>query len=222
MRSASRALEKMTMSYERLTPHNTALLMVDHQTGLANGVQTQSPVDFVNNIKALAHWGKLYALPTIITTSAADGPNGPIMPALAGLLPDATIVHRPGEVNAWDNAEFVAAVEKLGRKKLLIAGISTEVCLALVALSARAAGYEVYAVIDASGTWNKRVEQAAIARMVQAGIVPITWVAVGAELLIDWRAPTGQAHGAVMAEFLPFSGNNHASFMAASGASRKG
>jgi nicotinamidase-related amidase len=68
-------LEKMTMSYERLTPHNTALLMVDHQTGLANGVQTQSPVDFVNNIEALAHWGKLYALPTIITTSAADGPN---------------------------------------------------------------------------------------------------------------------------------------------------
>ena len=209
------------MSYERLNPENTALLMVDHQTGLANGVQTQSPVDFVNNVKALAHWGRLYKLPTIITTSAADGPNGPIMPALTDLLPDATIVHRPGEVNAWDNQEFVAAVEKIGRKKLLIAGISTEVCLALVALSARAAGYEVYAVIDASGTWNTLVEQAAIARMVQAGIVPITWVAVGAELLIDWRASTGQAHGGVMAEFLPFSGNNYAGFMAASAAARK-
>jgi hypothetical protein len=73
-------------------------------------------------------------------------------------------------------------------------------------------------VLDASGTWNRLVEQAAIARLVQAGIVPITWVAVGAELLIDWRSPTGQAHAGVMAEFLPFSGNNYAGFMAASGA----
>jgi nicotinamidase-related amidase len=209
------------MRYERLTADNAALLMIDHQTGLANGVQTQSPAEFVNNVKALAHWGTLYKLPTIITTSAADGPNGPIMPVLTSLLPDATIVHRPGEVNAWDNQEFVAAVEKLGRKKLLIAGISTEVCLALVALSASAAGYQVYAVIDASGTWNTLVEQTAIARMVQAGIVPITWVAVGAELLVDWRAPNGPAHGGVMAEFLPFSGNNYAGFMAASAASRK-
>jgi len=208
------------MSYERLTADNAALLMIDHQTGLANGVQTQSPPEFVNNIKGLASWGKLYKLPTIVTTSAVDGPNGPIMPAVTNLLPDATIVHRPGEVNAWDNAEFVTAVKQIGRKKLLIAGISTEVCLAFVSLSAVAAGYEVYAVLDASGTWDKLVEQAAITRMVQAGIVPLTWVAVGAELLIDWRAPTGQAHGAVMAEFLPFSGNNYAGFMAASRAPR--
>ena len=206
------------MTYERLSSDNAALLMIDHQTGLANGVQTQSPTEFVNNVKALASWAKLYKLPTIITTSAADGPNGPIMPAVTSLLPDATIIHRPGEINAWDNAEFVAAVERLGRKKLLIAGISTEVCLAFVSLSAVAAGYDVYGVLDASGTWNSLVEQAAIARLVQAGIVPITWVAVGAELLIDWRSPTGQAHAGVMAEFLPFSGNNYAGFMAASGA----
>jgi len=206
------------MTYERLSSDNAALLMIDHQTGLANGVQTQSPTEFVNNVKALASWAKLYKLPTIITTSAADGPNGPIMPAVTSLLPDATIIHRPGEINAWDNAEFVAAVERLGRKKLLIAGISTEVCLAFVSLSAVAAGYDVYGVLDASGTWNRLVEQAAIARLVQAGIVPITWVAVGAELLIDWRSPTGQAHAGVMAEFLPFSGNNYAGFMAASGA----
>jgi len=183
-------------------------------------VQTQSPTEFVNNVKALASWGKLYKLPTIITTSAADGPNGPIMPVVTSLLPDATIVHRPGEVNAWDNADFVAAVNRLGRKKLLIAGISTEVCLTFVALSAVAAAHEVYAVLDASGTWNKLVEQAAIARMVHAGIVPITWVAVGAELLRDWRSPTGQAHGGIMAEFLPFSGNNYAGFMAATGRPR--
>jgi nicotinamidase-related amidase len=206
------------MSYQRLTPDNAALLMVDHQTGLANGVQTQSPAVFLNNVKALATLGKVYNLPTIITTSAADGPNGPVMPVVTSLLPEATVVHRPGEVNAWDNQEFVAQVKKTGRKKLLIAGISTDVCLAFAALSAVNAGYEVYAVLDASGTWDQLVEQAAIARMVQAGIVPITWCAVGAELMGDWRSPMGQAHGALMAEHLPFAGNLYAGFAAAKAA----
>jgi nicotinamidase-related amidase len=203
------------MSYDRLTTDNAAVLFVDHQTGLANGVTTQSPPDFLNSVKALVAIAQIYKLPVVITTSAHDGPNGPIIPAVEEGLPDATIVHRPGEINAWDNAEFVAAVKKTGRKKLLIAGISTEVCLAFVSLSAKAAGYEVYAVLDASGTWNRLVEDVAIARMVQAGVVPITWVAVGAELVRDWRSETGVAHGKMMGAYLPFSGNNTASFLAA-------
>jgi nicotinamidase-related amidase len=206
------------MKYERLTASNAAVLFVDHQTGLANGVQTQSPPEFINNVSALVRIAQIYKLPSIITTSAADGPNGPIMPVVAEGLPNATIVHRPGEINAFDNPEFVAAVKKIGRKKLLVAGISTEVCLAFVALSALEAGYDVYGVLDASGTWNKLVEQGAIARMVQAGVVPMTWVGVGAELLVDWRSATGQAHGKLMADFLPFSGNNYVGFMAAKGA----
>ena len=206
------------MSYERLTSDNAAVLFVDHQTGLANGIRTQSPPEFINNVKALVALAHAHKLPSILTTSAADGPNGPIMPAVAEGLPDATIVHRPGEINAWDNKDFVAAVKKIGRNKLLIAGISTEVCLAFVSLSAREAGYDVYAVLDASGTWNKLVEEAAIARMVQAGIVPMTWVGVGAELQFDWRSPTGQAHRKVMADYLPFSGNNAVGFLAAKAA----
>ena len=206
------------MSYERLTSDNAAVLFIDHQTGLANGVQTQSPPEFINNVRALVRIAQIYKLPSIITTSSADGPNGPIMPAVAEGLPGATIVHRPGEINAWDNQDFVAAVKKTGRKKLLIAGISTEVCLAFVSLSARDAGHDVYAVLDASGTWNKLVEDAAIVRMVQAGIVPMTWVGVGAELLVDWRSATGKAHGKLMADFLPFAGNNSVGFLAAKGA----
>lgn len=206
------------MSYDRLTARNAAVVFVDHQTGLANGVHTQSPPELLNNVRALVRLAQVYDLPAIITTSAADGPNGPIMPAVADGLPNATIVHRPGEINAWDNPEFVRAVEKTGRKKLLVAGISTEVCLAFVALSARQAGYDVYAVMDASGTWNTLVEQVALARMVQAGVVPMTWVGVGAELLGDWRSETGQAHGQLMAEHLPFSGYNIAGYTAAKGA----
>jgi len=205
------------MSYDRITSQNAAVLFIDHQTGLANGVQTQHPAEFLNNVKALVALANVHGLPSVITTSAADGPNGPIMPAVAQGLPNAAIVHRPGEINAWDNADFVAAVEKTGRKKLLVAGISTEVCLAFVALSAKQAGYEVYAVLDASGTWDKRVEDAAIARMVQAGVIPMTWVGVGAELLGDWRSPFGEAHGKLMGEYLPFSGNNIAGYLTAKG-----
>ena len=191
------------------------MLFVDHQTGLANGVQTQSPPEFVNNVKALVTIAQIYKLPSIITTSAADGPNGPIMPVVAEGLPAATILHRPGEINAWDNAGFVAAVKKAGRKKLLVAGISTEVCVAFVALSAREAEYDVYAVLDASGTWTKLVEEAAIARILQSGIVPMTWVGVGAELVRDWRSAAGNAHMKLMADRLPFSGNNYVGFLSA-------
>ncbi len=205
------------MSYDRITAQNSAVLFIDHQTGLANGVQTQSPPEFNNNVKALATLAKVYKLPSIITTSASDGPNGPIMPIVTNVIKDAAIIHRPGEINAWDNKDFVAAVEKTGRKKLLIAGISTEVCLAFVALSAKDAGYDVYAVLDASGTWNKLVEEVAIARMVQAGIKPITWVAVGAELLGDWRSEVGQEHAQLMGDHLPFSANNFAGYLSAKG-----
>src|ERR1700690_2254465 len=128
--------KEKNMSYERLTSDNAAVLFIDHQTGLANGVQTQSPPEFINNVKALVTIAQIYKLPSIITTSAADGPNGPIMPVVAQGLPEATVVHRPGEINAWDNKDFVTAVKNTGRNKLLVAGSSTEVCLAFVALSA--------------------------------------------------------------------------------------
>lgn len=205
-----------TKSTDRLTPENAALLLVDHQTGLANGVTDQSIPEFRTAVTALAQTGKLFNLPTIITTSAADGPNGPVLPEITRVLPDAKVIHRPGEINAWDNAEFVAAVKATGRKKLLVAGISTEVCVAFVALAAIEAGYEVYAVIDASGTWNKLVQEVAVQRMAQAGVVPITWVAVAAELQADWRRPTGQGLAQVMAENLPFYGNLIASHVSSS------
>src|SRR5690349_14215358 len=107
------------MSYDRITADNAAVLFVDHQTGLANGVQTQTPVDFLNNVKALVRLAQVYKLPAIITTSAQNGPNGPIMPAIEQGLPNAIVVHRPGEINAFDNPDFAAAVKETGRKKLL-------------------------------------------------------------------------------------------------------
>lgn len=202
------------LKYKRLSADTAALLMIDHQAGLSNGVADQTQSEYKLNVSALADIGRVFNLPTILTTSAADGPNGPIMPEVLARLPEAQIVHRPGEVNAWDNADFVAAVKKTGRKQLIMAGVSTEVCVAFAALAAQAEGYEVYAVIDASGTWNKTVQDVAVARMAQAGITPITWVAVAAELQRDWRKETGQQLAKIMGEGLPFYGNAIASFLA--------
>lgn len=205
------------MSYDRLTSENAAVLLVDHQTGLSNGVQDQSVPEYMTAVTALVKLAKAFNLPTVVTTSAADGQNGPILPVITQTLPDAPVIHRPGEINAWDNKDFVDAVKKTGRKKLIVAGVSTEVCVAFVALSAIQEGYDVYAVIDASGTWNKLVQEVAVARMAQAGIKPITWVAVGAELQGDWRNSTGPQLGQIMAEHLPFYGNLFGSFQAAKG-----
>ncbi|SER73512.1 Nicotinamidase-related amidase [Pseudomonas sp. NFACC02] len=202
------------MSYDRLSADNAAVLFVDHQTGLSNGIHDQSLPEYMAAVSALAKLAKTFKLPSVITTSAADGPNGPVLPVITQTLPDASIIHRPGEINAWDNEDMVAAVKKTGRRKLIIAGVSTEVCVAFVALSAIKAGYEVYAVIDASGTWNKLVQEVAIARMVQAGVVPMTWVAVAAEMQADWRHESGQTLAGIMGEHLPFYGNLYASYVA--------
>jgi nicotinamidase-related amidase len=199
-----------------LTPDNAALLMVDHQTGISNGVADQSLPEFTNNVMALAKVGQLFKLPTVFTTSADDGPNGPLLSGLTEILPDAPIIRRPGEINAWGNKDFVAAVKETGRKKLIVAGVSTEVCVAFVALAALRDGYDVYAVIGGSGTWNKLVADTAVQRMIQAGIVPMTWIGVAAELQADWRKPTGQGLASVMGAY-SFYGNSIAGFLAAKG-----
>ena len=200
---------------EALTPKNSALLMIDHQTGISNGIADISQTEFQNNVAALAKTGRMFDLPSVVTTSAVDGPNGPLLHSITEILPNAAIIHRPGQINAWDCEEFVEEVKKLGRKKLILAGVSTDVCLALAAISAINDGYEVYAVVDASGTWNQLVAQTAILRMIQAGVIPVTWVAVAAELQSDWRNPTGEQLAEIMGEHLPFYGNVITSFMTA-------
>ena len=151
--------------YNRLDKTNVAVLLVDHQTGLTNCVQDFSPDDFKNAVLAFADSAKYFNLPTILTTSFEDGPNGPLVPELKAIFPDAPYIARPGNINAWDNEDFVKAVKATGKKQLLIAGIVTEVCVAFPALSAREEGYEVFVVTDASGTFNKTTRDAAWARM---------------------------------------------------------
>ena len=126
--------------YHRLDKANAAVLLVDHQAGLTNLVGDFSPDDFKNNVLALADAAKYFELPTILTTSFEDGPNGPLVPELKELFPEAPYIARPGQINAWDNGDFVNAVKATGKNQLLIAGIVTEVCVAFPALSAIEAG----------------------------------------------------------------------------------
>lgn len=172
---------------ERLSADNCAVLLVDHQTGLVQLVRDHDVDAFKNNVLALADIAKAYNLPTVLTTSTEDGPNGPLVPEIKEAFPDAPYVARPGQINAWDNEDFVAAVKATGKKKLVVAGIVTDVCVSFVALSAMADGFEVYVVTDASGTFNTTVRDAAMMRMTMAGAVPINVFALACELQRDWR-----------------------------------
>lgn len=128
-------------------------------------------------------------IPVITTASEPNGPNGPLMSELAHAAPKALYVPRKGEVNAWDNPDFVAAVRKTGRKTLIMAGVWTSVCVMFPALDAKAAGYKVYAVTDASGDPSLLASSTTIARFVQAGIVPTSTNAVVSEVHRTWNRP---------------------------------
>ncbi|KTB65346.1 MULTISPECIES: isochorismate family cysteine hydrolase YcaC [Pseudomonas] len=176
-----------TPTLSRLNKDDAIVLLVDHQTGLISLVQDFSPNEFKNNVLALADVAKFFNLPTILTTSFEQGPNGPLVPELKEMFPQAPYIARPGQINAWDNEDFVKAVKATGRKQIIIAGVVTDVCVTFPTLSALAEGFEVFVVTDASGTFNTTVQQAAWSRMVQAGAQMMNWFSVACELQGDWR-----------------------------------
>jgi nicotinamidase-related amidase len=205
---------------ERITPDNCVFAFVDHQTGLMRLVENTTAVTYKNYVMGLAKLAKIHNVPTVITTSAADGPNGPFLPEVLALLPDAPVISRPGQVNAWDNADFVAAIEKTGRKKIIMSGITTDVCVAFATLSALDAGYEVYVVVDASGSMNADVQNAAIIRMAEAGATIGTWFGITCELMSDWRNPSGPATAQLLIDHFPAYAEVFHSHQAASGAAQ--
>jgi len=174
-------------TYNRLDKDNAVVLLVDHQAGLLSLVRDIEPDKFKNNVLALADLAKFFNLPTILTTSFETGPNGPLMPELKEMFPDAPYIARPGQINAWDNEDFVKAIKATGKKQLIIAGVVTEVCVAFPALSAIEEGFDVFVVTDASGTFNQITRDSAWQRMTQAGAQLMNWFAVACELHRDWR-----------------------------------
>ncbi|MDD0976364.1 hydrolase [Pseudomonas fontis] len=172
-----------------IDPDDTAMLLIDHQSGLFQTVKDMPMTELRNNAITLAKIATLANIPVITTASVPQGPNGPLIPEIHQAAPHAQYVARKGEINAWDNPEFVAAVEKTGKKTLIIAGTITSVCMAFPAIAAVNAGYKVFAVIDASGTYSKMAQEITLARVVQAGVVPMDTAAVCSEVQRTWNRP---------------------------------
>lgn len=192
----------MTKPYVRLNKDDAAVLLVDHQTGLLSLVRDIQPDTFKNNVLALADLAQYFNLPTILTTSFENGPNGPLVPELKEIFPEAPFIARPGQINAWDNEEFLEAVKATGKKQLIIAGVVTEVCVAFPVLSALAEGYEVFVITDASGTFNPITRDAAWDRMSSAGAQLMTWFGAACELHRDWRNDV-EGLGALFSNHIP-------------------
>lgn len=203
-------------TYTRLSIDEAAALFIDHQTGLISLVQDFGPDQFKNNVLALADCAKYFGLPSVLTTSFEKGPNGPLVSELREILPDAAYVPRPGNINAWDNEDFVRAVEQTGRRQLIVAGVVTDVCVAFPVLSALEAGYEVFVVTDASGTFTDQVRDAALIRMANAGAQLMNWFGVACELQRDWRRDI-EGLGNLLAEHIPNYRNLMVSYAATQG-----
>ncbi len=158
-----------------------------------NGVQSHDRALIINAVVGLAKAAKVFSVPTILSTVAAKVFSGPLFPELQAVYPDYEPIDRTN-TNAWEDDNLVAAVKKTGRKKLVMAALWTEVCLAYPALSALEEGYEVYAVADASGGVSREAHDRAMQRIIQAGAVPVTWEQVMYEWQRDW-ARTETADG---------------------------
>ncbi len=171
----------------KIDPNNAVMLLIDHQSGLFNTVRDLNVRELRANAVTLAKVATLAKMPVITTASVPQGPNGPLVPELKEMFPDAPYIARPGQINAWDNEEFLQAVKATGKKQLIIAGVVTEVCVAFPALSAIEAGYDVFVITDASGTFNQMTRDAAWDRMSQAGVQLMTWFGAACELHRDWR-----------------------------------
>jgi nicotinamidase-related amidase len=172
-----------------IDPSDTLILLLDHQSGLFQVVKDISVAELRANVSMLAKLATLLKIPVITTASEPGGPNGPLMPEIHQFAPHAVFVPRKGEVNAWDNEDFVKAVRATGRKTLIMAGVWTSVCVMFPALDAKAAGFKVYAVMDASGDPTEFASRTTLARFTQAGVVPTSANAVLCEIHRTWNRP---------------------------------
>ncbi|EHD22163.1 MULTISPECIES: isochorismatase family protein [Brenneria] len=182
------------MAQERFTAENSALLLIDHQVGTMQLIKNIDSQFAGKQAIALAKMAKILNLPTVITSSQEDRAQGPIMPEIAEILPEAHAarIKRPGVVNAWAYPEFRDAVLATGRKNLIMAGVTTDVCLIFPAIDAALEGFAVQAVMDASGSPSDLSEEFSRQRMHDAGVVLTATNTLMAEIAQDWSTPDGQ------------------------------
>ena len=185
-----------------IDPNDAVMLLIDHQSGLFQLVRDIDQPTLRSHVTGLAKVARLAQIPTFTTASVPDGPNGPLIPEIHEHNPAAVYIPRTGQINAWDNPKWVEAIEQTGRKTLLIAGTLTSVCMAFPTLSALVAGYKVFCIVDASGNWSKMATDLTVARITQAGAIPIDTYAVLAEIMSTWNRPDAMDFAAVMVDHI--------------------
>jgi nicotinamidase-related amidase len=184
-----------------LTPDNCALLLIDHQPFQFAGLRSHDTQTIVNNVVGLAKTAKVFGVPTLLTTVLEER-GGLLLKQLQEVFPEQKPINRTF-INTWEDENVQAWVKKTGKKKIIIAALWSEICLAFPAIQALGEGYEVYAVTDASGGTSVEAHEVAIQRIIQAGGTPITWGAVLGELQRDWaREATVPAVGQIMIDHM--------------------
>lgn len=175
---------------------DAVFMMLDHQAGLMQIVEDIDQTQLRANVRAKAKVAEFFGVPVIASTSVPDGPNGPLIPEVTEYAPSAQVINRSGPINAWDDERIRAAVEATGRNTIVISGILTSVCVAFPAIDMVAEGYNVIAVIDASGDYSELASQATIARLQQAGVIVESTFSVLSQIHDTWD----EENTAVMAD----------------------
>lgn len=184
-----------------LTPDNCVLILIDHQPFQFAGLRSHDTQTVVNNVVGLAKSAKAFSVPTLLTTVVEDR-GGYLLKQLQAVFPDQKPIDRTF-INTWEDKRVVDWVKKSGRKKIVMAALWTEICLAMPVIHALGEGYEVYIVTDASGGVSLEAHEVAVQRMVQAGAVPLTWTVFAAELQRDWaRESTVPAYAEMLVEHM--------------------
>src|SRR5260370_27613786 len=185
---------------ERITRNNSAICLIDHQVGLLLGVDDMTVAELKHNVVGLAKAAKILGMPTIASTTAKDDLWGPTFPELVAVLDTKKypIIDRM-TMNAWDDPHFVKAVEATGRTHLLFAGVTLQVCAATPAYAALAAGYKSYVVVDASGVLSATNRQVGIARIQQAGVIPVDYFSIVRRIIATNADPSANDADAALA-----------------------
>lgn len=180
-----------------LTPEESVLLLIDHQPFQVANLHSHEPTLIVNNTVGLAKLAKVFDVPTILTTVIEER-GGHLIQAIQDVFPHQAPINRTS-INTWEDPRVVDAVQKTGRKKLIIAGLWTEICVAMPAIHALDEGYDVFVVTDASGGVTAEAHDMAVRRMERAGVVPVTWLVVSSEWQRDWaREETANQLGPIL------------------------
>ncbi|MFI1363303.1 isochorismatase family protein [Streptomyces griseochromogenes] len=200
---------------ESITRENAAVVLVDHQVGLLSGVRDIPLGELKHNVVALARAATVLGIPLVVTTTAADSMWGPTAPELVEALPAGHKIIDRSTVNAWHDDRVREAIETTGRQKLIFAGVSLEVCAALPAISATAAGFDAYVAVDASGTFSQAKREAGLLRMQQAGVIVSDYATLMVEALADNALPeAGSFYAALDMPFAVLVGQISAAYQA--------